>query len=375
MRFAPQTTGNPRVIDCDPGSRQRDRSCPVKLSILSRELLVAILLIGVASYLVSMAQDGMMESQPAKQSLRGHDKLLERLIYAEDGRALISCGWDKHVRFWNLAADQPEWGREMDSLPHNWPVLTLAITDDGMHLAAGGAGGFRIWTRPSKNGSWEVIEEHRGGTYRCLAASPDNRTLAVAGCDAVVRLWDIPARKEKFILDRFGDDLRMIAFSPSGSFFAASAFSGEFRIWDLKSSARPRALAGGPESVQSFALAPDDRTLAVAQSGPRATALGLWDVQTGNCRLPLSQNLTGNNTLAFSADGRLLASADRDSTSRFWDTGTGELQETLHDGVGWVKTLAFAPDGRQIAFGGGSGSIQFRNLPLKGSPQTQPHGS
>jgi WD40 repeat protein len=375
MRFGRQTTGNPRVLDCDPGATERDRSCPVRLSILSRELLVAILLVGVAGYLVSMAQDGMTESQPAKQSLRGHDTLLERLVFAQDGRTLISCGWDKRVRFWDLAADHPEWGREIVSLPHNWPVFALAITDDGRKLAAAGAGGFRIWTRQSKDGTWELFEEHRGGTYRCLAASPDNRTLAVGGCDGVIRLWDVRARQEMSILDRFGDQLRTIEFSPSGSFIAASAFSGEFRIWDLKSPAQPRALTGGPESVQSFVFAPDDRTLAVAQSGPRATALGLWDVQTGSPRLPLSNNLTGNNTLAFSPDGRVMASADRDSIIRFWDTRTGKLEETLHDGVGWVKTLAFSPDGRQIAFGGGNGSIQFRNLPLKGRQQTQTHSS
>jgi len=362
-------------MDRDPGAADRDRRCPVRLSILSRELLVAVVLASVAGYLASMAQDGMTESQPAKQILRGHDMLLERLVYAEGGRTLISCGWDKQVRFWSLAEDRSDWGREIDSLHHNWPVFALAITDDGRNLAAGGAGGFTIWNRQIKDGTWQLVAEHRGGTFRCLAASPDNRTLAVGNCDGVVRLWDIQARKEMFILDRFGDQLRTIEFSPSGSFVAASAFNGEFRIWDLKSPAQPRVVAGGPESVQSFAFAPDDRTLAVAQWGPRATALGLWDVQTGNPRLPLSGNLAGNNTLAFSPDGRTMASADQDSTIRFWDTRTGELEETLHDGVSWVKALAFSPDGRRIAFGGGDGRIQLRNLPLKIRQQTQTHSS
>ncbi len=371
MRIRRQTTGNPRATESDPGAAERDRSYPVRLSILSRELLVAILLAGVAGYLISMTQDVMTVSQPAKRSLRGHDTLLERLVYAEDGRTLISCGWDKHVKFWDLAKDQAQWGREIDSLPHNWPVFALAITDDGRYLATGGAGGFTFWTRPNKDGTWELIDEHRGGNFRCLAASPDNHTLAVGGSDGVLRLWDIQARKELLVLGRFGDDLRTIGFSPSGSFLAGSAFSGEFRIWDMRNPSRPRALTGGPASVQSFVFAPDDLTLAVAQSGARATALGLWDVQTGNPRLPLSDNRAGNNTLAFSADGRVMASADQDSTIRFWNTRTGELEETLQDGVGWVKTLAFSPDGRQIAFGGSNGSIQLRSLPLKDSQLTQ----
>lgn len=375
MRFRRRSTGNSRADNCDPGTEKRDRSCPVRLSILSRELVVTILLVGVAGYLVSIAHYGMTENQPGKKSLPGHDMLLERVIYAADGRTLISCGWDKRVRFWNVAGDEAQWGREIDSLPHDWAVFALAFTEDGKYLAAGGLGGFTIWTRESKDGTWELKNEHRGGTYRCLAVSPDQHTLAVGGYDGTIRLWDMQARKEMRVLDRFGDQLRIMEFSPSGSFLAASAFNGEFRIWDLRTPAQPHALDGGPDSVQSFVFAPDDRTLAVAQSGPRVTALGLWDLRTCNPRLPLSDNLAGNNTLAFSSDGRVMASADKDLTIRFWDTTTGVLEGTLKDGVGWVKTLAFSPDGRQIAFGGSNGRIQFRNLLLPSGQQTQTHSS
>ena len=230
-------------------------------------------------------------------------------------------------------------------------------------------GGFTIWTSQHKDGTWELNNEHRGGAYRCLAVSPDRHTLAVGGFDGTLRLWDIQAGKEMSVLDRFGDQLRAIGFSPSGSYLAASSFGGEFRIWDLRTPAQPHTLAGEPNSVQSFLFAPDDRTMAVAQSGPRATALGLWDFRTWNPRLPLSNNLAGNNSLAFSSDGRVLASADMDATIRLWDTTTGNLQGTLHDGVGWVKTVAFSPSGRQIAFGGNNGIIQFRNLLPPGRQQ------
>jgi len=375
MRFRLHTAGNPSAIKRDPAATERVQSSPVRLSILTWERLMVILLVAVGGLLVSMTDDGTTGGDPARQSLRGHDALLERLVYAEDGRTLISCGWDRQVRFWDLAKDQREWGRELDSLPQNWPILALAITDDGKNLAAGGPGGFTIWTRESMDGTWKLTAEHSGGSFRCLAASPDNRTLAFGGSDGVIRLWDVQARKELFVLDPLADSLRTIEFSPSGLFIAAAAFSGEFRVWDLKSAAQPRALTGGPVSVQSFAFAPDDRTLAVAQLSERVTALGLWDLRTGHRRLPPSEYMAGNNSLAFSADGRVMASADQDLTIRFWDTRTGELEETFHAGVGWVKTLAFSPDGRQIAFGGGDGSIHFRNLPLKGRQQTQNHSS
>ncbi len=375
MRFRLHTTGYPSASKHDADATERVQSYPVRLSILTWERLVVILLVAVGGFLVSMTDDGTTEGDPARQSLRGHDALLERLVYAEDGRTLISCGWDRQVRFWDLAGDQRKWGRELDRLPQNWPILALAITDDGKNLAAGGPGGFTIWTRESMNRTWKLTEEHSGGSFRCLAASPDNRTFAFGGSDGVIRLWDVQARQEMSVPDPLGDSIKTIEFSPSGSFLAASAFSGEFRVWDLKSAAQPRALAVGPVSVQSFAFAPDDRALAVAQLSERATTLGLWDLRTGNRLLPPTEYMAGNNTLAFSADGRVMASADQDLTIRFWDTRTGELEETFHDGVGWVKTLAFSPDGRQIAFGGNDGSIHFHNLTLKGQQPAQTHSS
>lgn len=369
-----RTIVDPRDNECDPGAGERDRSCPVRLSLLCRESLVAILLVGVAGYLVSMSQDGWPGNQSGRKSLRGHDTLIESVVYAPDGRTLISCGWDKRVRLWDVAEDQPEWGRQIDSLPHDWHVFAIAMTGDGKYLASAGAGGLSIWARPGADAGWELIDQHRGVAHRCLAASPDCHTLAVGGSDGSLRLWDIAASKELMLLGRFADQLRTINYSPSGSFIAASSFSGEFQIWDLKSPGHPRALAGGPDSVQSFLFAPDDRTLAVARSGERASSLCLWDMPTGTTRLTLSDNPAGNNALALSPDGLVLASADKDATIRFWDSRTGNLKGTLGVGVSWVKTLAFSPDGRRIAFGGHDGSIQFRDLALVGS-QTQPNNS
>jgi WD40 repeat protein len=338
-------------------------------------LLIAVLLAGLASYLIGMAQDGAAGNQPSNKGLPGHEMLLERVVYAADGRTLISCGWDKKVKVWNMASDGAEWGRELDTLAHDWAVFGLTLTQDGKYMAAAGLGGFTIWTRQSKEGAWELINEHRGGPYRSLAVAPDRRTLAVGHGDGTIRFWDLEARKEIRILDRFGDQLRSIEFSPSGSFLAASSFSGEFRIWDVRVPTQSRVMAGLSSSVQTFSFAPDDRTFAMAQTGPHASALSLWDLETCSPRLTLSDNMAGTNSLAFSCDGRMMASADKDKTIRFWDTATGQLDGTMKDGVGWVKTVAFSPDGKRIAFGGSTGRIQFRDLSSIGGQLTQTQGS
>ena len=157
MRFRRQTTGDPRADGCDPGAAESDRSCPVRLSILSREALVAILLFGVASYLVSMAQEGTTENQQGKKSLPGHDTLVERVIYAADGRTLISCGWDKRVRFWNVADDEAKWGREIDSLPHNWAIF--AMRAHGRREVPGRRGGGRLHNLDQPAQGWDLGAE------------------------------------------------------------------------------------------------------------------------------------------------------------------------------------------------------------------------
>jgi WD40 repeat protein len=338
------------------------------MSILSRELLLLVVSLGAGGYLAGSMMDGDPAEEASRTSLRGHENLLESVIYAPDGQMLISCGWDKRVKMWNVREKQPGWGREVESLPLGWHVFGIAMTPDGKHLAAGGVGGFRVWSWTDRVG-WELMAEETGTGRRCVAAAPDCRTLAIGGIDRTVRLWDIVTRKETRLLGTLADELRAVEFSPDGAFLAASTFRGDFQLWDLKSGSELRTFEIGPDLVQSFTFAPDNRTLAVARWGDRSKDLILWDFRSRTERLRFAENRQdGSNVLAISPNGRVLASADKDRSIRIWDMETGALKAALHEGVGWVKTLAFSPDGSRIAFGGQSGIVQFRKLDRDSKP-------
>ena len=64
-----------------------------------------------------------------------------------------------------------------------------------------------------------------------LAFSPTGRSLAVAGVDRRVRLWDVETRRELLTLEGHQQQVNELAFSPGGSILASCSHDGEVRLW------------------------------------------------------------------------------------------------------------------------------------------------
>jgi len=107
-----------------------------------------------------------------------------------------------------------------------------------------------------------------------------------------------------------------------------------------------QTFTGDPYFVLALAFSPDGKILA---SGGGGASVKLWDAQTG----VLKQALTGHGyevfSVAFSADGKMLASGSGDETVKLWDAQTGALKQTLPGQGGQVRSVAFSPDGKTLA--------------------------
>ncbi|PVF91890.1 WD40 repeat-like protein [Serendipita vermifera] len=120
----------------------------------------------------------------------------------------------------------------------------------------------------------------------------------------------------------------------------------------------PQAWQGHTASVSSVAFSPDGRQIA---SGSTDRTIRVWDAKTGQ---PIGEPLRGHTqsvySVVFSPDGQQIASGSDDKTIRLWDAKTGHpIGQPLQGHTHWISSVAFSPDGWKIASGSHDKTIRL----------------
>jgi WD40 repeat protein len=261
------------------------------------------------------------------------------------------------ILIWDLATRQ----LKPVVLPSSTTVSQVVFSADGRYLAAAcGDAGTVLYDVPSFQRRLFVSGFNPLG----VAFSPDGQTLAIPSIQfGVVRLWNTTANREVAVLRHPGDP-RWVAFRSDGRSLV-TAHPRSVRIWNLAGRGEKRVLPGHEGGVAGIAFSPDGKMLASVGKDRTAT---VWDPSDGR----IIHSLTGFrgvlHAVAFSPHGRLLAIGDRAGQIRIWEVSTWqELPVPSHSIGDMIWSLAFSPDGRYFAACGLPGGLALWHMKFQPS--------
>jgi WD40 repeat protein len=296
------------------------------------------------------------------------DRGLGHVAYSSDGEwlAATSEGFNgKEVKLYR-AADGKE-HRTLRASAEGYSVPTgLAFSPDGKRLARCGTDAVvRVWD--VADGRPLLCAPGHPGCVRSVAYSPDGKHVASAGDDQLVILWEVPSGKQVRLFAG-----RHVAFSADGHFLAAGSGGGsydattgqrtvwgEVRVWDVSSGEEVFANRDHAKAVNGVAFSPDGKRLA---SGSWDRSVKVWDIATKKELRTIRGHGGGVSAVAFSPDGKWLATASDDHTARLWDADTGEELFALKGHTAPVTSLAFHRGGKRLATGARDRTVRLWDL-------------
>jgi WD40 repeat protein len=346
------------------------------------------------------------------QALGPHPCAVNALAFSPDGKRLGAACADGAVRLWNAAT-----GEAAGTLTgHKGEALAVAFSPDGKRLASA--------SRPGGREGAGADKMTRGPRVGAPWAAPGDQLVHLAAPDATppeageVKVWDAAGGKTLYTV-RFPGQAAALALSPDGKWLATASRNllsrpappppqqrpgrdgearlapgagpvqvaladiptrglvtdsplsvravpveppkeapprAELTLRDAATGKEVRKFAGPVDGAQSLAFSPDGKHLA---SGGADGVLQVWEVETGREVLTLRGYGRPVRQVVFSPDGKRLASAGADDKVRVWDTASGQEILTIIGHAGPVSGLAFQAAGKRLATAGEDKTVKL----------------
>ncbi len=304
-----------------------------------------------------------------QKALRMENMEWMQVLFGPDNNTIVGAGQDGSV----LLLDIPTLKQKTVILGHTDSVHSIAFSPDGNIIASVKGDQVLLWDVNTAELTESLNTE--GLNIISVAFSPNGSTLATGHDGNTILLWDMETRQQKAKIEVPPLDtdiktwIREVIFSPDGNLLASSGGYNDSSVylWDVRTRQLKAKLEGNTLSVDSIAFSPDGKTLASCSEGFDDNSIKLWDVAEGELKTTLKGHTGGVFSVAFSPDGKTLASGAgfEDNSIKLWDTSTGENIETLKNDKGYVLSVAFSPDGRTLASGNSGSSVSLWNIATK----------
>lgn len=288
--------------------------------------------------------------------LSGHQHKVNSVEYSQDGRYLISAGWDNTVIKWNLenaVSKQVLRG-------HANNIWDCTISLDRRYIGSAsmdnsfiiwdfesGKQVFRYKIEPSSiinRGAIPEWDRKFPNSVYDIEFSPDNKFIAIASADHLIRIFDLSSFELIKTLNLHNAWVLELIFSEDGKFLISGGYQSEIIIWETESFTPIQILKNKDSGNGSFVLTDNNsKLLTVGDS-----TIHTWDIKKGE----IINSLAAPHALQgfhFIRDGKYVISSAEDHTVRIWSTESGNTIWVYHNPKPEIGGIAISPDGLYLA--------------------------